>query len=495
VALSLFMAIAGGRLLLLRDFGTDLPQFDAWGIEGDGIFKPYFNGTLKLADFFSPCNEHRVVFTRLLSLGLLLVNGLWDNRLQTVVNALLSAGTGAFLAWYLARRLTAPAMAFGWLLLLAVFAAPFGWENALWGFQSQFYFLVAFSLAALCAAHGRQQLTVTSLAWTGLLQLATLFTMASGMLASLAILATSCLVLLRFWPDRDRRKLLCLQIGVAVVVIIIWKAGVYFPVPGHNHLRTPNLAAFFQVLAHCLSWPHVESGWWWTLAWLPWGILTASYLLRRGEDRGEDRFVIAIGFWVLLQAAATTYSRNPLAFSSKYADPLSLGMAANGLAILLLWARFGRAARLALLLFACGWTVWSGQALYGQSTGALHWVLPEKQAIYTIQRERTQAYLATGNFSYLIPAGKHEIPDRSPEGYAKRLTDPIIGPLLPRSVNQRYQLTGQPPATLSRCADLLLAAALPLLVAGTALAACSLLLASYSQLRSRKDAYAKKSHC
>jgi hypothetical protein len=487
MAMGVFLVIAGSRLLLLKHFGTDIPQFDAWGIEGDTLYKPYLNGTLRPVDFFAPCNEHRVVLTRLYSLTLLIVNGLWDNRMQTVVNALLYSATGAMLFWLVARMISSGESIFWAGVILATFSLPFGWENALWGFQSQFYLLVLFSLAVIYFGEMPENLKLRTFVLLGALQCAALFTMASGVLASIALFATSGIVLLRSRSDHGRRNDLIVHMGITAAVIIFWKLAVYYPVAGHDHLKAQTAAAFIEVLARCLSWPLISSEWWWVIAWLPFGIILFRFLLGKGAERGIDRFVICMGIWVLLQAFATAYSRNPKALISKYADPLSFGMLANGLALLLLYGNSGRLARKIVALVAICWTVGNAYALYGNFRVTLGWHLPEKQRIFDIQLQKTRDFLVSGDLEYLIPQGKHEIPDRDVDTYARRLTDPEINPILPRSINYEYQMSGKPYAFLSRFSDIMLAGSKASIISGFLLIAVFILSTIKSSFRKKSN--------
>ena len=65
---------------------------------------------------------------------------------------------------------------FIWLPCALALMSYFGWENALWGFQSQFYFLLLFSLLAICLLRNKP----LSLPWLGGLfaGICALFTMA-----------------------------------------------------------------------------------------------------------------------------------------------------------------------------------------------------------------------------------------------------------------------------------------------------------------------------
>ena len=58
---------------------------------GGGLYVPFNEGCLSWRQIAALHNEHRVVFTRLLALGLLSLNGQWDPQLQQVVNAGLHA--------------------------------------------------------------------------------------------------------------------------------------------------------------------------------------------------------------------------------------------------------------------------------------------------------------------------------------------------------------------------------------------------------------------
>ena len=66
-------------------------------------------------DLFTPHNEHRILFTRLLDLGVIWLNGGWSPLLQMTVNAFLHAGFACALAYglwvFLGRKN-------GWLICL-----------------------------------------------------------------------------------------------------------------------------------------------------------------------------------------------------------------------------------------------------------------------------------------------------------------------------------------------------------------------------------------
>lgn len=463
ITLGLFLTVVGARLLLLKHFGTDLPQFDAWEIEGEDIYRPYFTGNLKLANFFAPCNEHRIAFTRFLSLFLLILNGLWDNRLQTVVNALVYSATGVILFRLIVRKLTCSLEVLVWAIAVAItFSLPYGWENALWGFQSQFYLLVAFSLAALYVACKDGQMPLGRLALLALLEIAALFTLASGLLVSVSVLCIISIVLIRNWSDRPARLRMAFQSVVSLAVVAFGFIVVYIPTVG----RPTTITDFFTVLLQRLAWPSPTT-YWCVVNWLPVVVLLVLYLKSKLQDTETARFSIALGLWVVFQIGAISFSRNNAAHISKYMDPIAIGMLANILALILLTRSASKYMRVGLLFFSVCWVAGNGKGLQGASNFAINHALPAKQEIFNIQMYKTKLFFGTGDIGAIFPTSKHSIPDRDDLKYAIRLTDSVINPILPRSVNYAYIMTGHPAASLSKLADRLIDASMYMLIAGT----------------------------
>ena len=84
---ALFLIVFSAKLQLIRDNPATAPFWDQWDGEARVLFVPYSESNLGWRTMFDLHNEHRVLFTRLLALGLLEANGQWDPRLETVVNA------------------------------------------------------------------------------------------------------------------------------------------------------------------------------------------------------------------------------------------------------------------------------------------------------------------------------------------------------------------------------------------------------------------------
>src|SRR5712671_2742342 len=209
---ALFLAVLGAKLWVIQLYGSPLLLWDQW-YEAGQFFKPWVEGHLTLNDFFAPYCEHRILFTRLLDWGITLLNGRLEPLLQMTVNAFIYTAYVCGLAYclwdFLCRKN-------GWFinfLLVPFFALPYAGENTIWAFNSQAYFLALFSIPTLAGLGfskpgGRHW-------WIGLAAAVMgLFTMASGLLAPLAVVG---LVFLRALKSRrfDRGNLITLVASLA----------------------------------------------------------------------------------------------------------------------------------------------------------------------------------------------------------------------------------------------------------------------------------------
>jgi hypothetical protein len=142
--------VLAARLWLIQTWGSPLPYWDQWDAEALGLYRPWLLGTFEWSQLFAPHNEHRIALTRLADLALFVWSGEWRPGDQLILNAVLHTliATGiavVFIRWL--RPGWARAAWTGFIIFL--FALPAGWQNALWGFQSQVYFANLLALAAM----------------------------------------------------------------------------------------------------------------------------------------------------------------------------------------------------------------------------------------------------------------------------------------------------------------------------------------------------------
>ena len=151
-----FLVILGCRVFLVHRFGASVAQVDEWEATGWEILAAWNAGTLDWRWLFQAHNgDHRIFFTRLWEIFWFEVNGAWDPKLVMTAKCALYATAATLFTHLLSHRLGA--WRFGIAAVLALlFAMPFGYQNMLWAFQSQFdFFLLAAALGWTCLLRGR----------------------------------------------------------------------------------------------------------------------------------------------------------------------------------------------------------------------------------------------------------------------------------------------------------------------------------------------------
>lgn len=180
-----FIAIFLSRLFFLMSAGGSVPFWDQWGGE-NSIFSAFESGSLTLAQMFAPHNEHRIFWTRLLTIILFELNGhQWDNQVEAFASNFIysiSLTIPVLITSIKSHKNQAISVAVA-VTLMGIL--PFGWENTLVGFQSQFYIntllaFIAIAVSSFGAIKLRTAITLT------ILILASLASMANGVLTAFA---------------------------------------------------------------------------------------------------------------------------------------------------------------------------------------------------------------------------------------------------------------------------------------------------------------------
>jgi hypothetical protein len=337
-----------------------------------------------------------------------------------VVNAGLYAAIVAALYLVLRKGRSAGFQLVCWLLLAAIGCAPYAATNTLLGFQSQFYFLAGFSLWAIYALVNCRP---GSPAWiAGMVAgAAALVSMASGYAAALAVLA----VLAGSAFRSGTRNWMSAAAACVLIAAGVWLR--HSP-PEHAALAAKSAGDFARMLIACLSWPGKPMVPVALIAWLPFAGFLAAYLRKQALDEPGERFILGIGFWALLQAAALSIYRanSGEGLEARYTDILAFGLLAN--AVCAIWLlRSGGSLRRFLPLLATVWFAVSGIGLYEASFdgSAFSW-----KRDMEIRRAATAGFLATGDQRYLDQAPPY--PDA--RRLAGLLQDPAVRPILPVGV-------------------------------------------------------------
>jgi len=401
--MALVLLVASGRLAVIAHYGSDLPYMDQWAAETNAFLIPAGEKKFNPLYFFLPTNEHRVFFTHLVNGTLALASGQWDARQQTVVNAFLY---GALLAW-LWRELARGLPVFGAVVLFCVVAVagglPIVFENIVWGFQSQFFFLAGFSLLCLQRLLGEPPGTgAWHVGWIA--GACALVSMGSGLLAPLVVLVfTTARVVLdgRATPREHRLTLtaaaLLLAIGWLLRTPAVDAAPLLRPAPERFALYT--LAG--------LSWPATDLVWLAALFHLPGLWLLWRWLCHAKERDAAATFVLAGLVWMLLQTLAIALARSSAPLwppPNRYGDLYLYGLLFNVGAALLLVARTAGqpSRRFALSLLA------AVVLAFGLGAGRASWIawtdrLPAMRADFRLYERTVARYLATRQTEVLAP--------------------------------------------------------------------------------------------
>lgn len=437
---ALFLIVMGVRFATVFQYGSDLPYWDQWGAEGQEIIKRYYDGTLTLKHWFAASNEHRIFFTRVIALASTLLNDQWDARVEMLINAVICAIGASGLFCYVAVGLKSFIHRWAWFAGVAiVFTFPFGWENTIAGFQSQFYLLAMFSIASIALLGN-----FTVFSWQWLVGVVFLilspFTMASGLLAPIVVIFLLLVMLVR--EKNDWRTIIKREIPTYLICTVMTITGLLLTVKVDATVKykAQSIGHFLEAFTACLAWPYLGQYWWVVINWLPFVALLSAFIAGFTGVSRSERLALGMGFWVLMQSAATAYSRAGINYSARYFDSFSYGLIANYLCILLLFQAIRSSWKYTIILpFSFVWLAVNGTNLYSVSfNGALQ----QRKIFYDVQVANTGAYIATEDFKFLIPKlDKKELPFPDIEPFSKWLKDPAISAVLPSSVRHSICIT------------------------------------------------------
>jgi len=434
---AVLIPIMAARAYMVLRYGSSSPFWDQWDAEIDNLLLRYARGELSLGDFFAAHNEHRIVFTRLISLGLFIANGgQFDAKVEMLFNLLPYAAAIGAMTWIGLRTLpvaAGPLLAVG-VTMLAV--APFGWENLIAGFQNQFYILTLLSIVTVWLVSG-PSISLRRGAAIATCALLALFTMASGVFAAAA--AAGLLIYRLLARDIDRRQ--GWSTLVALLAIVAVGLALMPDAPHGDKFNARSVAEFGQSLRMVLSWPLRPSLTSLILLWLPTVVLCVVLCMRLWKrtpaERGE-RFALAMAGWVLVQAVAMSFSRGEEVHNgvtSRYTDLLAIGVINNLWLVLHAAHRTASAWRPAVRALVptlfLGWIVLSGYPAAVTAESAMQ----NRSNVGGSQVRLLAGYLADGRLEAL-QASPDLLPYPGAERIARTLSQPDAAALMPPEIRR-----------------------------------------------------------
>lgn len=435
---SIFLVVWGARLVTLHLMGVSFTAWDPWDHEAWELYLPFLDGGLSWPGMFAPVNEHRIFFARVLSLGQFLFNGQWDNRFECILTngmfALMAAGL-----WWILRGMTPDRTRTTAVMIMVLFSLPYGWENIIWGLQSQFYFFLGFSLLGMWFTITR---TPLSAGWWlgGFFLLSALFTTGSGVVPTIAVTIISLIRVVR--EGRASLKPMVWTLLLCAIMLVFYQ---HIAIREHNFgMKTKTLADGLLVFARGMSWPLSNHPWIMLIYWAPVAILAVRRLLfARLRVRPQEWFVFGLAGWCIINITGMAIYRGGFgtAIISRYADIAALSLLVNGAALLLLMREFGV----------------SGHASRWQRAG-LAWVLAAVAGLFelTVEDIRTRGldrhdyqarlretivdFLAEDDFPALAALHQSALPHPDPLLLAACLRNEVIRSILPSSVRAPLDL-------------------------------------------------------
>ena len=403
------------------------PFWDQWDVEAAELYRPYLTGMLRASDLFAPHNEHRMLFTRFVALGLFIVSGRWDTILQMLTNALLHATAIGVLLFILTRSFNSAGT-----LLLSLFAClfvaiPFGWESTLWGFCSQNYRLILFATLSLFLLHDSAAFGPRW--WLGtLLGIASYFSSASG---ALTLAAFVVLALMQFLL-RQRRgpaELLGIASHAIIVATMVWGTP---SVEGHQDIKVHSFAEWFDAAVTLASWPMLMPRRSTLLgavtalflfapallvAWQTWQASREPHPIASGAGSiSEWPCGAPSSFWL------SRYGRGAAGYlSSRYVDVFVVGLVVNAACLLrLVFADADKRSR-ATILFAAAWTVAVFIGAGHIATDTLPGDIAARRETGAIQTANVRQFIQTGDAAVLANKPALHIPYPASERLAELL--------------------------------------------------------------------------
>lgn len=436
IAVGVAAIVAAARLFLVVHYGTSNPFLDQWDAEVEYLYRPYVQGTLSFPDFFQPHNEHRIALTRLIGLGLFMLNGnQFDAKVEMMFNIVLYLAVVIVFMHSATRLVPRRSSLLFVVVALLGFSLPLGWENLIAGFQNQFYLLI---LCALIALRIAVSIRIDAKSAVALLLLAALanVTVASGALLSLflaGVLATRTIA-----TPRRRGTAIVL---IAMLLAIFAVAMATMPqVEHHTGLRAQAAGELIRAFGVVLAWPMrprsialgaVAA----SLMYLPTvfaAIGMATRMIRRQSLQPGTLYLLAVSGWCLLQGIAVAYSRGHEMFgmSSRYVDIFVLGVLVN----VILALRMTRAHTTRRVWRASGvmYALAIAMALLAQLPQSLE-MMQDRRAYGERQAAYVRAYLENGDRAQLAAAREANAFPDTPR-LIRLLDDPKIVSLLPATM-------------------------------------------------------------
>jgi hypothetical protein len=421
-------ALLAIKIWVIARYGNGTPYWDQWDAEAELLYKPLLLGTLTVGDLFAPHNEHRILTSRLLALGIFVANKMWSPLLQMVVNAILHTAVIGYVISVVVKCAGHKWLPAILLFSLILFGIPYAWENTLAGFQSQFYFVLLFSAACIAVAASNEPFSTKW--WLGFTFAVLAFlSLAAGVFAAAACSVTS---LALFFVAKRRSFLQLSAAGLFGVMVLL---GILLTpsLQHHDPLKAHTFGQFANASVAALSWP-LPSGIWAAIVRNAPALLVVWIVIRKRPPRGSVTWIIfTMVVWAFGHAVSIAYGRAVAPKGSRYLDLYAVAILVNFACLLFLARTFMNSPRWKVVAVAA-WTCLVMSSLVMHSARSIPTELGQRRDQGTAQQVHTSQFLITGDMEHLTGKPYLHVPYPDANRLALLLSDPTIRAFLPTSI-------------------------------------------------------------
>jgi len=418
--LSFVLIVIGVKLVIVAFFGSSVPFWDQWDAEVDSLYRPFLEGSLRITDLFASHNEHRIFTSKVLSLGLFILNkGVFDPMFEMYVNAILHVGALVMLLFLMQKGLPGNMKPLLFTFATILFAVPFGSDNTLAGFQSSFYFLMLFSFLLLWSVHRFESAPLKWITGIVLAAFLSFFSVASG---SLSIAAAAGLLFVRWLVGVDRKSPSVILFFTLLVAFFL--AVKSTPVIAlHASLRAQDPLEFTIAVVAATG-----GG----IMYLPLVVFMFRQLIKPPSAEAHSWFIFSLGLWMFGQILAIAYGRGDGILSSRYLDLFAVGILLNWYCLMILIHEEVRP-----VLARNGMVFWIFLVItcLGTFTPRIMRDIEKKKMVTIRNQENVNSYLMTGNLAFLQKTPYSEIPYPDAARLKSLLDNPVISSILTPAVN------------------------------------------------------------
>jgi hypothetical protein len=423
---SVSLILIGVNTTLIHYFGSVTPYWDQWDAEADILYRVYLDSSISLSTLVAPHSEHRIFFTRILSLLLFELNGSWDVILQMLINVLLHVIGIILYIVILGRVLSIEDFMPLSLFSAFVFIMPIGWENVLLSIQSCMYLLIIFSLLSIIGLASSKALTTCW--WFGLIfSVASYFSTAGGTLTA----ATGFGIML-LQVMMGTRKGKGEIVGIIIMIIITLLMLKNTPtVDAHSLLKAQTFCEFLNGFYSCIYFPQ-KNFIFGVLINLPVVLYTIHVIKMRPIRSSPHWVVIGLIGWLFLQVLALCYGRAGCIKSSRYLDIIIMVLPINFLVMLYAYRKIpSKKLNLFFRTFCLCWLILIILGIINHLVWNSIPELIQKGVEGRHQTEHVKDYLKNNNIASITVSHPLDIPYPNKDRLAMLLSDNSVKVLLP----------------------------------------------------------------